>query len=202
MNASSFKAFRALLVVAVLAGGAAACSRSASPCPDGARLHGRAPPDGTLQWCAKPDGPKHGRWAEWYPNGQLKTEGSYVDGKMEGRWVSYFETGVKQLEGEYRGGTKHGLWTQYYEEGPKNREEVHPGGPGPVKWVTWRSDGKKWAEGMSLGHLPQGPYAEWHPNGVKAVEGQYERGQKTREWKYWDAQGTPSEAPQGDFGGD
>ena len=112
-----------------MTGTALGCSRPAGPCPDGARQHGSAPPEGTLQWCAKPDGKKHGRWVEWHPNGKLKTEGTYVDGKMEGRWVSYFDTGVKQLEGDYRGGLKHGLWTQYYEEGQKNREEVHRPAP-------------------------------------------------------------------------
>ena len=95
-----------VLAVLVLCAGANGCSRSPPRCPDGARLHGRTPPAGTLEWCAKPDGEKHGRWVEWYPGGKRKSEGQFVDGKMEGRWVSYFDTGEKQLEGGYRGGLK------------------------------------------------------------------------------------------------
>nr|WP_246357343.1 toxin-antitoxin system YwqK family antitoxin [Pyxidicoccus fallax] len=190
-------------VLAVLAATVLGCGRaSSSPCPDGARLLGRAPPEGTLQWCAKPDGGKHGRWAEWHPNGKLKTEGQYVDGKMEGRWVSYFEDGVKQLEGEYRGGLKTGLWTLYYEEGPKNREEVHTPEARETKWTAWRSSGEKWAEGTLVGHMAVGPYSEWHPNGALAVRGTYEKGQKAGDWKYFDLQGQATDAPQGDFARD
>jgi antitoxin component YwqK of YwqJK toxin-antitoxin module len=185
-------------VLAVFAGTNLGCSRS-NPCPEGARLHGRAPPAGTLEWCAKSDGQKHGRWTEWFPGGKIKSEGRFADGEMEGLWVSYFETGVKQLEGTYRGGLKQDLWTLYYEEGQKNRQEIHAAGSPDVKWVAWRQSGMKWAEGTLRGQRAQGPYSEWHPNGTLAIRGQYESGEKVGGWTYADADGKPSGAPQGDF---
>ena len=34
-----------------------------------------------------------------------------------------------------------------------------------------------------------------HPNGRKAAEGYYELGEKTGEWRYWDAAGKPTSQP-------
>ncbi|HEX3852116.1 MAG TPA: hypothetical protein VHW01_14190, partial [Polyangiaceae bacterium] len=135
---------RLALVVLVAAVG---CAKN--PCPDGARQQGKA---GKLQWCARPDGRKHGPWTEWHPSGKLKSQGQYRDGKMEGRWVTYFEDGARNVEGDYKGGLKDGIWTTYYEDGKtKNRVEEHHLGSWEIKWTAWHSDGTKWAEGIILG---------------------------------------------------
>ncbi|HTQ45831.1 MAG TPA: hypothetical protein VMI75_23915, partial [Polyangiaceae bacterium] len=73
----------ALAAVALLTVSSVGCSRresaaAAGTCPDGASLQGDAPPKGNLQWCARADGVKDGRWTEWHPNGHVKTEGQYA----------------------------------------------------------------------------------------------------------------------------
>ena len=40
----------------------------------------------------------HGKCFEYYKNGQISTEGSFVNGKADGKMLSYFETG--QLSSE------------------------------------------------------------------------------------------------------
>lgn len=67
---------------------------------------------------------QHCRWAEtprtekqYYSNGQVLDEGTYVNGIKEGRWKYWHQYGQKYQEGEYVGGKKHGEWETFYENG-------------------------------------------------------------------------------------
>jgi antitoxin component YwqK of YwqJK toxin-antitoxin module len=185
---------RVLLVIAL-----AGCTRGSPECP-GTQLMGKRPPAGQLEWCARSDGTKHGRWSEWYPSGTPKSVGSYVDGKMEGTWRSYHEDGSLKSEGAYKGGFKDGTWTIYYSKGDggkKNRVEQHQAGAPKVDWVVFRPDGSKWAEGSSLAARQDGPYTEYHANGQVAAKGTYSAGEKSGQWLYFDAEGKPSATPTG-----
>jgi antitoxin component YwqK of YwqJK toxin-antitoxin module len=203
-----------VVVVAILS--CSSCSKAPSgDCPDGAALRGQAPPEGNLQWCAKSNGIKHGKWVEWYPDGTLKTKGQYVNGKMEGTWVTYHQMStttladgdagplpqspVKKQEGAYEKGVKKGNWTLYYEDAKVNRLEKHSPESNRIAWSTWRPTGEKWAEGTIVKLLNHGQYREWHKNGRLAIEGAYHRGDKEGEWNYWNSDGTPAATPQGDF---
>ena len=171
-------------------------------CPSGAQLSGKKPPAGQVQWCARPDGSKHGAWREWYPNGTPKSAGDYADGKMEGKWQTFYEDGSLKGEGVYKGGFKDGTWTQYYSKadgGGKNRVEEHHAGSSEVKWTAFHGDGVKWAEGTLVGMRPHGAYTEYHDNGKVAVKGNYNAGEKAGEWSYFDAEGKPSSTPTGTF---
>src|SRR6185436_15014524 len=102
----------------------AACKKPAGPSSDG-ELHGQSPPKGTVTWCARADGTKHGTFTEWHANGAVKTKGDYVDGKMEGVWTTFYDGGAKATEGSYRGGRKDGLWRQWDDDGTLQREVTH-----------------------------------------------------------------------------
>lgn len=47
----------------------------------------------------------------------------------------------------------------------------------------------------SAGRTPHGQHHAWHENGALAEEGDYDHGQKTGEWSYFDDQGKPTAAP-------
>jgi antitoxin component YwqK of YwqJK toxin-antitoxin module len=194
---------RAGTFLAIVCVGLVGCHRGPADCPGGAQLQGKKPPAGQLQWCARPDGVKHGPWREWHANGNTKSAGSYVDGKMEGTWQTFFEDGALKSEGVYRGGFKDGIWTQYYDKGEggtKNRVEEHHAGSNEVKWTGFRPNGAKWAEGTQVGTRPQGAYTEYYPDGKVAVKGNYNSGEKTGDWSYFDAEGKPSPTkPPGTF---
>jgi antitoxin component YwqK of YwqJK toxin-antitoxin module len=177
----------------------AACSRPDGLCGDGV-LRGQGPPSGTLTWCARSDGTKHGAWTEWYSTGTIKTQGQYVDGKMDGLWTTFQTDGNKLDEGQYRAGRKVGTWTTWDDEdGSLQRESEHRVDSDEVTWTAFRPDGTKRATGTSRGGQEYGPYQEWHGNGKLAAEGTYERGQKVGVWSYWDADGNSSITPQGGF---
>ena len=192
----------AALTVVLLSVGSIGCrhreSAAAGPCPDGASLKGDAPPKGTLQWCAREDGVKDGRWTEWHPNGHVKTEGQHVDGKMEGRWVTYFDTGIVKVAGVYHAGLKDGEWLTNYEDGKKNRLDVHRAGAAEVPFTVWREDGSVWVKATTVASHQDGDYTEWYPDGKVAAQGRYDHGEKVGKWSYFDARGNPSEVAQGD----
>ncbi len=52
-----------------------------------------------------------------YQNGQLKSEGNYVDGLKEGLHKEWQENGVLELEGFYVKGKANGLMKWYHEQG-------------------------------------------------------------------------------------
>src|SRR5512139_4258568 len=115
---------RCSIAVVIALACVAACSESDAPCGDGV-LHGQGPPAGTVAWCARSDGTKHGAWTEWHAIGTVKSKGQYVDGKMDGLWVTFRKDGRKASEGTYRAGRKVGIWTTWNEDGTKQRESLH-----------------------------------------------------------------------------
>ena len=67
------------------------------------------------------DGKRHGKWAEWYYNGQKKSEGSYEDGKRHGKWTQWDDNGQMASEENYQEDKKHGKWAEWYYNGQKRR---------------------------------------------------------------------------------
>jgi len=68
----------------------------------------------------------------WWPNGQLRFEGQYVDDEEDGDWTYYDREGRKTAEGPYRRGCRHGIWSLWDKPGGKPRRVAFAFG-GPVK---------------------------------------------------------------------
>lgn len=78
----------------------------------------RMSPDGT-KWI------REGRFAEYYQNGNLASEGFYVDGLEDGYWKDYHENGKIAAEGYYSKGNETGKWRYYDEQGELEDEESY-----------------------------------------------------------------------------
>ena len=50
------------------------------------------------------DKKKEGLYKTYHKNGQLESEGNYVDGRMDGLWKFYHENGQLKLEGNFNDG--------------------------------------------------------------------------------------------------
>lgn len=75
-----------------------------------------------------PNGEKHreqnfrnGIYRLWHENGNLDTEGEYLNGR-EGLWKSYYCNGIKEKEGYYNNGLKYGKWFYWYADGTPYKE--------------------------------------------------------------------------------
>lgn len=78
------------------------------------------PPDLLRQWCAKPDGTKHGREVQWYSPGML-LECANENGARHGKITEWDTLGRKTREGEYTRGKPTGRWREWqYGAGDQN----------------------------------------------------------------------------------
>lgn len=93
----------------------------AGDCPPGAHMVGAAPPEGTERGCKKQDKNgnlvKHGKWFEWYVNGQKHIEGQYHEDSRVGVWTWWYPSGKKMQQGYFVRGNVAGIWKQWDEEG-------------------------------------------------------------------------------------
>jgi antitoxin component YwqK of YwqJK toxin-antitoxin module len=61
---------------------------------------------------------------EFYENGQVKREGTYVDGDWEGNWKTYHDNGQVMWERNYNYGEKDGRETFYHRDGELFDEDI------------------------------------------------------------------------------
>jgi hypothetical protein len=103
-------------------------------CGPGTKPAGAAPPAGLAAWCERPGtGVKHGWFLSWYPNGDRKEAGTYVEGKQQGVWTRFWQAGGPKTQLNYLSGRPHGIlvtWDQQGEKGPEIR--YSNGEPSPL----------------------------------------------------------------------
>lgn len=74
---------------------------------------------------------RNGKWTYYYENGNLWSEGSFVNGIDDGYRVTYYENGHKRYEGNFKMGNRIGIWKFYNENGENLKEEDY--GEGETK---------------------------------------------------------------------
>ncbi len=60
--------------------------------------------------------------ASYYPMGQIRTIGAFVDGCRWGFWTRFNENGSKAAEGFFVRGRGAGVWTYYSKEHPEGTQ--------------------------------------------------------------------------------
>jgi antitoxin component YwqK of YwqJK toxin-antitoxin module len=64
---------------------------------------------------------RDGLFVAYYPDGSVKSEGTYVDGLEHGQWRDFLENGRPAAIGEYVNGKEDGAWTFYRDDGSVER---------------------------------------------------------------------------------
>lgn len=107
------------------------------------------------------EGLYQGKWKHYYLNGNIKSEGNYIDGKKVEKWIFYFTNGKIEQTGNYdKNGKFTGMWKWYYENGNILRTE-------------------EFRRGVEDGYLE-----EFSVNGEIITKGEYFEGEKEGEWFY------------------
>lgn len=60
---------------------------------------------------------RHGLFTTFHQNGQLASEGNYIDGVEEGVWRDFHENGHIAAEGRYEKGQEAGQWLYWSSNG-------------------------------------------------------------------------------------
>ena len=93
---------------------------------------------------------KHGKWTEWYENGQKKREQNYECGRVIGKWTSWYENGNKKSVSKYQDGGLPGMskaiadgkFIEWYENGQKKIERCYQINRAEGKWTQWDENGQ------------------------------------------------------------
>ena len=148
------------------------------------------------------DGKKHGKWAEWYRDGQTEIEGSYQEDKKHGKWTRWRSNGQKVKEENYQDGVLHGKWVEWYENGQIETEgsyQIETEGSYQEdkkhgKWTRWRSNGQKVKEENYQDGVLHGKWTKWYENGQIEAEGSYQEGKGHGKLTKWYENGQPKVA--------
>lgn len=127
-------------------------------------------------------GLRQGRWIEYYfPGGEKRAEGDYLDGYRNGMWIYYFRNGEVEQKGKYANkGKPEGEWNWFYENAQLLREETFKNGKEDGWMIEYSDSGKVITKGEFVDGREEG---EWfYEIGDHKEVGTYEYGMRQGEW--------------------
>lgn len=126
-------------------------------------------------------GYKQGKWKEYYPTGQLKAEGEYLNDRKSGPWLFYHQNGKVEQTGQYtKDGKPTGDWKWYYDSGNILREESFIKGKAEGLMTEFSDSGKVITKGLFTEGLKEGEWLEI--DGDEKSSGIYRNGLKEGKW--------------------
>ncbi len=129
------------------------------------------------------EGSRQGKWKEYYPSGELKSEGNYKDNFKVGEWKYYYRDGNIEQTGSYQRGLASGLWIWYYPNGQVWREEEYYLGQEEGISTEYSDSGTVLAQGNYLEGLREGKW--FFAINDHREEGSFFEGERTGEWKHY-----------------
>jgi antitoxin component YwqK of YwqJK toxin-antitoxin module len=160
-------------------------------------------------------GKRKGEWKDFYPTGEIRAKGSYLDNERSGDWTYYFRKGGIEQQGKFEKGRYRGIWNWYYPNGNKWREEGYFNGKEDGMFVEYDQAGKILTKGDYIGgekegewiyhvgdHEEKGKYViglregiwrYYYSNGALEYEGSYSQGNPDKRHKYYYPDGTLKE---------
>jgi len=127
-------------------------------------------------------------WKFYYPNGNVRSEGDFIESKRTGKWNFYYPDGKLEQTGNYRDGLTDGLWIWYYHDGNILREENYYRGREDGMSVEYDEAGNVIARGEYIEGNEEG---EWYYNvGDQVEKGSYTNGLKDGLWIHYYPDGT------------
>ncbi len=129
-------------------------------------------------------GRQQGPWKEYHPNGQIKSQGEYVNGKRIGEWVFYHPNGKIEQKGKYdKKGKAQGAWKWYYETGTILREENYRNNLQDGTMTEYGDSGKVITKGEFIDGLKEGEWMLEMPDYLE--KGNYKADRRDGEWKHY-----------------
>jgi antitoxin component YwqK of YwqJK toxin-antitoxin module len=190
-------------------------------CPMGAQEMGDGPPDGNLIYCAriipgKTQPIRHGPFTAWYRTGELKKRGGYLNGKLDGRQIEYYANGTVKEDMTYvKGGVLDGEHTSFFENGGLELREHYKNGKldghkeqnyrnGNARstadykdgsmdgiFVLFHQNGQPRVRGFYHNHERSGTWTTFWDDGAKRLEGQFTAGASDGTWTKYSRKGNP-----------
>jgi antitoxin component YwqK of YwqJK toxin-antitoxin module len=100
--------------------------------------------------------PLSGIGETWYPNGQLRSRGTYVDGEENGVWEFFHSNGKFSTRGTYVDGEENGVWEFFHENGQPYTCGTYVNGKRHGAWEWFDDNGRIYMRGSYV-------YGEFSP---------------------------------------
>lgn len=153
--------------------------------PDGSVVASKIYENGVLlsEGIVDEQGRRQGPWKFFYPDRQLKAEGSYRDDRKIGNWRYYFDNGGLEQTGNYLRGLPDGEWNWYYPSGNILRTENYIMGEEDGASVEYSDSGAVIAQGTYVGGKKEG-YWFFELNDHRE-EGSFFEGERSGVWRHY-----------------
>lgn len=138
-------------------------------------------------------GRETGPWQSWWENGNLQSEGIYVDGQPDSTWTYYDEDGKLSKRLTFRLGIEHGPVTEYYADGSIASTGQYKDGRQDGEWAFFDPQGAVMSKGAFLVDQPDGPWEYYYANGQVRSQGNYDVGKQLGLWVTWTDAGRKTE---------
>jgi len=144
------------------------------------------------------DGTREGKWDYFYDDGEVKSEGLYVNNRQDGEWKFFFRGGKTEQLGNFSSGVLNDIWKWFYPTGNVLRIENFSKGKREGLYVElsvsgdtivkgtyldgekngfWRTkSGDVIEEGKYVNDLKEGAWETYYLNGVLMYQGNYIQG--------------------------
>jgi len=129
-----------------------------------------------------------GLWKYWYPNGQICKSVTFKAGKPHGTWDVYRPDGSRELTKNYENGLRQGLWLSYFEDGEKHKVELtYDKGKIEGERIIYYENGQIRQKVPFENGLVHGTITNWDENGKKVSETKFEHGKPIGKPQRFDA---------------
>lgn len=126
-------------------------------------------------------GKYQGSWKMYYPTGEIKAEGEYLEGNKDGKWKYYYLTGEIEQKGNYKNNLASGEWIWYFKSGEVKRQEYYRKGREDGKSIEFSEDGGIINNGNYIDGLRTG---DWFLTiGDHEENGEYIDNEKNDKWR-------------------
>tara|TARA_B100000945_G_scaffold166954_1_gene133825 strand:- start:528 stop:1526 length:999 start_codon:yes stop_codon:yes gene_type:complete len=108
-----------------------------------------------------------GRVTRWHSNGELYSDGQFINGNRNGEFNWYYDSGERKERAFFDAGKRIATTTQWYENGNKHAEGNYKKGQLSGKLIWWYENGQKKEEVNFTQGDRDGLAYWWYPNGNK-----------------------------------
>ena len=123
--------------------------------------------------------------------GKKLLEGKYRDGLKHGKWNEWYKNGNKGIEGSFYQGIKNNNWTWWNEGGNIDSLVTFKNGL-PVKktFIEYFDNNNEKRKSNYVNNKLDGLFTEWYEDGNLLKEGNYKDGSMIGTWKVFDIKGS------------
>ena len=135
-----------------------------------------------------------GPWSYWHDNGQLSKTVNFNQGRPDGSWETFRADGTLEAKSTYKNGVREGTWILYHKDGKTpSVEQTYVDGKFQGQRTTYFANRKPWQQSSFVAGLREGVTTEWGESGRKVAEATFKADKLDGKLTRFSADGTTFE---------